>query len=119
MFCQYKNVEIWKTKAAKEEFYSTKKTKKICDINIDNIVISKLREKKNNSTYLIEYLDDAMRPLVLILPKTGGYVETFKDEDGDKSKNKDNNLMSFRIDGERLLEKYKTILTKTEDFQNV
>ena len=68
---------------------------------------------------MIEYLDDAMRPLVLILPKTGGYVETFKDEDGDKSKNKDNNLMSFRIDGERLLEKYKTILTKTEDFQNV
>ena len=47
------------------------------------------------------------RPLVLILPKMSGYVKTFKVKDGDKDKN--NKLMFFCIDDEKLLEKYKTI----------
>ena len=47
------------------------------------------------------------RPLVLILPKMSGYVNTFKVKDGDKDKN--NKLMFFCIDDEKLLEKYKTI----------
>ena len=34
-----------------------------------------------------------------------GYVKTFKVKDGDKFKN--NKLMSFSIDAEKLLEKYK------------
>ena len=42
-----------------------------------------------------------------------GYVKTFKVRDGDKDKNK--KLLSFRIDDEKLLEKYKTIWTKIED----
>ena len=42
-----------------------------------------------------------------------GYVKTFKVKDGDKNKN--NKLISFRIDGEKLLEKYKTIWAKIED----
>ena len=50
------------------------------------------------------YLDKVIIPLVLILPKISGYVKTFKVKDGDKDKN--NKLMSFHIDDEKLLEKY-------------
>ena len=46
-----------KTKVAKEEFYGSKKTIKSSDVNADNIVISKLIERKNNSKYLIRHLD--------------------------------------------------------------
>ena len=63
---------------------------------IDNAAISKLVETKNNSKYLIGYLDEVTRPLVLILTKLSGYVKVFKDKGKDKSKN--TNLMSLRID---------------------
>ena len=56
---------------------------KFQDFNEDNIVISKLFEKKNNSKHLIGYLNDVTRPLVLILPKMRGYINTFKDKGGD------------------------------------
>ena len=56
------------------------------------------------------YLGRVIRQLVLILPKTSGYVKTFKVKD------KKNKLMSFRND-EKLLEKYKTIWTKIEDLK--
>ena len=46
-----------------------KKTLKIWDVNVDNIVISKLVKTKTNSKYLIGYLDKDIRPLVLIMPK--------------------------------------------------
>ena len=39
------------------------------------------------------------------MPKISGHVKTFKVKDGDKYKNK--KLVSFRIDYENLLEKYK------------
>ena len=39
----------------------------------------------------------------------------FKDEDGNKKKE----LMSFCIDDEKLLEKYKTIWTKIQDLKNI
>ena len=42
----------------------------------------------------------------MILPKIRGYVKTFKD--------KNNKLMSLRMDDEKLSEKYKTIWTKVE-----
>ena len=41
------------------------KNKKKVDIN--NLAISELIEAKNNSKYLIKYLDDASRALLLIL----------------------------------------------------
>ena len=91
----------------KEKFYASKKPIKIWDVNVDNIVISKLVKTKTNSKYLIGYLDKAIRPLVLIMPKMSGYVKTFKVKDGDKDKN--NKLMSFHIDDEKLLENYKAI----------
>ena len=64
---------------------------------------------------MIGYLDKVIRPLVLILPKMSGYVKTFKVKDGDKDKI--NQLMSFCIDDEKLLEKYKAIRTKIEDMK--
>ena len=84
-----------------------KKTVKVWNVNIDNIVVSKLIEVKTK--YLIRYLDEVILPLVLILPKTSGYVKL-----DDK-----NNKLSFRIDDDKLLKKYKTICTKTEGLQNI
>ena len=60
---------------------------------------------------MIGYLDEVIRPLVLILPKITGYVKTFKQ--------KNNKLKSLRIDNEKLLRKYKTIWTKIEDLKNI
>ena len=42
-----------KIKVAKEEFYDAKNKRKIWDVNVDNIVISKLVGIKKNSKYLI------------------------------------------------------------------
>ena len=56
---------------------------------------------------MIGYLDKAIRLLILIMHKMTGYVKTFKVKDGDKDKQ--NKLMSFRIDDEKLLERYKAI----------
>ena len=105
------------TKIAKEKFYAAKKPIKIWDVNVDNIVISKLIGTKTNSKYLIEYLDKAVRPLVLIMPKIRAYVKTFKVKNGDKDKN--NKLISFLIYDEKLLEKYKAVWTKIEDLKNI
>ena len=101
-----------KIKVAKEEFYVAKKLINAWDVNVDNIVISKLAETKK---YFIGYLDDLIRPLVLILPKMSGYIKTFSDKDWDKNMN--NKLMSLRIDDDKLLEKYQTISIKIEDLK--
>ena len=87
---------------AKEKFYAAKKPINIWDINIENIVISKLIKENTNSKYLIRIeFDKAIRPLALIMPKMSGYVKIFKVKEGDKDKNK--KLMSFNLDGEKLL----------------
>ena len=90
-------------KIAKEIFYAAKQPINIWDGNVDDIVVSKIIKTKANSKCLIGYLDKAIRPLVLTLPKIIDYVKTFKVKDGDQDKS--NKLMSFRIDNERLLEK--------------
>ena len=69
------------TKVTKEKFYAAKKSIKSCDVNVNNIVNSKLDKTKTNSKYLVKHLDKAMRPLVLIMPKMSGYVKTFKVKD--------------------------------------
>ena len=73
--------------------------------------------KTNYSIYLIGYSNKATRPLALIMPKMSGYVKTFKVKEGDKAKN--NKLTSFRIDDEKLLEKYRIIWTKIEELKNI
>ena len=64
------------TKVIKEKFYAAKIPIKISDVNVDNIVISNLVRTKASSKYLIGYLNKAIRPLVLIMPKMSGYVKT-------------------------------------------
>ena len=66
---------------------------------------------------MIGYLDKVTRQLVLILTKMSGYVKIFKNKDEDKDKN--NKLMSFCTDDEKLLENSKTIWTKIEDLKNI
>ena len=83
--------------------------------NIDKTVILKLVESKTNPKYLIGYLEKVIKPIVLMLPRVSGYVDTFKVKDKEKDKN--NKLLSLRINEEKLLEKYKTIWTKIKDLK--
>ena len=101
------------TKVTKQKFYGAKKTINMQDINVDNIVISKLVDTNTNSKYLIRYLNKVIRLLVFVLPKMRGYVKTF--EVKNRHSNKNNKLMPFSIDDKKLLEKYKAIWSKTED----
>ena len=97
-------LKFGETKVTKEKIHAIKKPIKIWDINVDNIVISKLVKTKINSKCLVGYSDKPKRPLDLIMPKMSGWVKIFKVKDGDKEKN--NRLMSFRIDNKKLLENY-------------
>ena len=64
---------------AKEKFYAAKKPIKIWDVNVDNIVISKLIETKTNSKYLVWIkFEKAIRPLVLILPEISDMLRHLK-----------------------------------------
>ena len=112
-FGEKKIVEIWREKNSKRKALCCKKPNQYLDVNIDNMVISKLMQTETNIKYLIEYLDKVIRPLVLIPPKMRGYFKIFKVKD------KNNKLMSFRINDEKLLEKYKTIWTKIKDLKNI
>ena len=100
-------------KIAKEKFYAAKRPIKIWDVNVDSIFISKLIKTKTNSKYLIGYLEKTIKLLLLIIPRMSGYVKTFKVKEGYKK------LMSFCIDDEKLLEKYKAIWTQIEDLRNI
>ena len=62
-------VKFRKTGIEKENVYAAKKTINIWDINVNNIVVSKLIKTKTNSKYLIGYLDKGTGPLVLIMRK--------------------------------------------------
>lgn len=57
---------IQKTKVATEEFYGARNPTKIWDVDVANIILSKLIKTKNNSKYLIGYLNDVVRTLALI-----------------------------------------------------
>ena len=48
------------------------------DVNVQNIDVSKLIETTKNFKYFVGYLDDDIRPLVLILPKMSGLVKIIK-----------------------------------------
>ena len=48
-------------KIAKEEIYAAKKAIKIWDVNIYDLILSKLVKTKTNSKYLIGHLDKTIR----------------------------------------------------------
>ena len=109
-------VRFGEREIANEKFYAAKRPIIIWDVNVKNML--KLVKTKTNSRYLIgTKFDKAIRPLVLIMPKMSGYVKIFKIKEGDKDKN--NKLMFFIIDHEKLLEKYKAIWTKIEDLKKI
>ena len=51
----------------------------------------------------------------MVFPKMSKYVKKFKI----KIEDENNKLMSFCIDNEKLLEKWKTVWTKVEDLKNI
>ena len=118
-FCHsIKMVRFGEKEIAKENFYAAKKTYKFWDVNVDITVFLKLIETKTDSKYLIGIkFDKAIRPLVLKIPKMSGYVKIFKVKEGGKDKS--NKLISFLINGEKLLERYKAIWTKTENLKHI
>ena len=89
-------------KLKKEGFYVAKKPIHVWNVDVNNIVVSESAHVKKRFKFLIEHLDGVVRPLILIMPKMSGYVKTF---DGNK-------LMSFRVDGDNPVEKYKNIWRK-------
>ena len=107
-------VKFGKEEITKEKLHPAKtKPITIWDVKVYNIVILKLFKTKTNCKYLIGYLDKDIRLLVLIRANMSGYIKTFEVED------KNNKLMPFRIDDEKLLEKHKAIWTKIEDLKNI
>ena len=62
-------------KRLKRKILQQKKGKPMLII-VDNIVDSKLIKTKTNYKYLIGYLDEVIRPLILVLPKMSGYFKT-------------------------------------------
>ena len=54
------------TKIAKEKFYGAKKPLNSWDVNVDNIVVSRLIETNNNPKYLNGYFDEVIKSLTLI-----------------------------------------------------
>ena len=102
---------MWRNKNRKRKVLCCKKAYKIWNLNADNIVISKLVKTKTYSKYCMGNVDKVIRQLVLIMPKMSGYVKV-KEEDKDKNYK----LMSLPRDDEKLLEKYKAVSTKIEDF---
>ena len=65
---------------------------------------------KNNCKYFIGYCDEFTKPLLLILHKMSGYIKYFKDNDGDKYKNANKELIYWYIDDDKILEKLKNQL---------
>ena len=68
-------VRFRERKNDKKKFYASKRLIKICDVNVDEIVISKLVKTKTNSKYLIVYFDKTIRTLVMIMSKMSEYVK--------------------------------------------
>ena len=66
------------------------------------LIIQLSQNQKKNRKFLIGYLDEVIKLLVLILPKMSGYTKT-----------------CLCIDDNKLLGKYKTIWSKIEDLKNI
>ena len=75
-FPWYNSCEIWRKRNSKRKvLYAAKKPIKIWEVNVGNIVVSKLLETKSNSKYEIGIqFDKAIRSSVLTMPKMSGYV---------------------------------------------
>ena len=85
-----KNTYFDDKKIKKSNFYKKKKINKIDDINVNNILISKIEPYRTKTwfKYFIEYNDnDIIRQLCIRLPQMTGYVRRFNE----------NTTMPFRV----------------------
>ena len=95
-------------KLKKSDFYKNKKIKKIDDINVNNILVSKKEpySTKNSFKYFIGYNDnDIIRPLCIRFLQMTGYVRKFNED----------STMSFRVEDEQLLKNYNKIWEKSKN----
>ena len=107
-----KNINFDDKKIKKSDFYKNKKIKKINDINVNNILVSKKEpySTKNSFKYFIGYNDnDIIRPLCIRLPQMTGYVRKFNE----------NSTMSFRVEDKQLLKNYNKIWEKIEKLMKI
>ena len=71
-----KNINFKDKKIKKSGFYKNKKIKRIDDIDVDKILVSKKESygTKNSLKYFIGYNDNDIRPLFVRLPQMAGYA---------------------------------------------
>ena len=91
-------------KTEKCKFYDHRNLILLEDLDIDNMQVSSLVSsgEKKNYKYFISLLDDdyKIKPLCIMLPKTGAYVKSYDVE---------TKWMHFSIEEDELLEKYVDI----------
>ena len=107
-----KNINFDDKKIKKSDFYKNKKIKKINDINVNNILVSKKEpySTKHSFKYFIGYNDnDINRPLCIRLPQMTGYIRKFNE----------NSTMSFRVKDKQLLKNYNKIWEKVEKLMKI
>ena len=93
-------------------FIKTKKYKKIDDIDVNKILVSKKESygTKNSLKCFIGYNDNnVIRPLCIRLSRMTGYARKF-DENG---------TMSFRVNNKHLLKNYHKIWEKIEKLMKI
>ena len=107
-----KNINFDDKKIKKSVFYKNKKTNKIDDIDVNNILISKKKAygTKNSLKYFIGYNDnDINRPLCIKPLPMIGYFRKFNE----------NSTMSFKVKDKQLLKNYSKIWKKVGNFLNI
>ena len=107
-----KNINFEEEKIKNSDFYKNKKIKKIDDIDIYNILISKKEAygTKNSFKCFIGYNDnDTIRPFYIKLPQMTGYFRKFNE----------NLTTSFRVKDKQLLKNYSKIWKKVEKLLNI
>ena len=89
----------------KKEFYSSKRTLSLKDVQLDKIVTSnKLKINETTCKYYVGYCKDGViRPLCVIMPQMNGHIKYFSD--GGKN-------MSFISDDKDVYDKYGAIWNK-------
>ena len=89
----------------KKEFYSSKHTLSLRDVQLDKIVTSnKCKINENTCKYYVRYCKDGLiRPLCVIMPQMNRYIKYFSD--GNKN-------MSFISDDRDVYDKYGAIWNK-------
>ena len=91
--------------AIDKEFYSSKHTLSLKDVQLDKIVTSnKWKINEMTCKYYVGYCKDGLiRPLCVIMPQMNGYIKYFSDG---------SNNMSFISDDKEVHDKYGAIWSK-------